>query len=387
MLALRRLRGFGGLRRLGQADLRACPGGRPRRSRRASSASSAGAISRRAATPVRSAPRTVTTSALSSRPFVHDLDLLGTRRLHPGAAPLLDPPANPHAPPGQRLRLETRGRKRALIALGDGDGEVLRPAPPEIHIDGAAALAHRQHLALDQREPAAALEDLRGVLGLVHDIIRFGPQAKLGGPRRLLVAEQLPRAGRVADPRRNPRVPRAARVPPATSAPPVLADENMGHEAAVAIGLARRRGASARCRAPARARIRRGIRIFGSSMPGEADDAAILERDRRPRVAARTVAVPMVTKRQSSCARAGVRNGDRRERERRTMKLPDSGHARPQRVTPRRSEPPQCGRTAARTTLHVAPAQLACDCETFSFRQRQPSEPARTGRACWRSHA
>src|SRR6185436_18350841 len=101
---------------------------------------------------------------------------------------------NPDAPPGERLRLETRGGKHALIALGDGDGEILRPAPPEIHIDGAAALAHRLDLALDQRKPAAALEDPRGVFGLVDDIIRFAPQAKLGGACRQLFAEQRPRA-------------------------------------------------------------------------------------------------------------------------------------------------------------------------------------------------
>src|ERR1044071_4935957 len=64
-----------------------------------------------------------------------------------------------HAPPVQGFRREPCGGKRALVALGDRDGEVLRPPPPEIHIDGAAALPHRQHLAFDQRELATIFED------------------------------------------------------------------------------------------------------------------------------------------------------------------------------------------------------------------------------------
>src|SRR2546429_6679939 len=36
----------------------------------------------------------------------------------------------------------------------------------------------RSNLALDQREPAPALEDLRRLLGLADDINRFGPDRK-----------------------------------------------------------------------------------------------------------------------------------------------------------------------------------------------------------------
>src|SRR4051812_19223973 len=130
---------------------------RPRSAQLASSnASSAGTISRRAAmSPLRKSPFTSPSNLISQ-----NLDLLGTRRLHPGAAPLLDPSANSHAPPIEGLRRQPRGGKHALIALGDRDGEVLRPAPPEIHVDRAAAFAYRQHLAFHQRKPAALFQHL-----------------------------------------------------------------------------------------------------------------------------------------------------------------------------------------------------------------------------------
>ncbi len=152
---------------------------------------------------------------------------------------------------------------------------------------------------------AAALEDRRGILGLVDDIIRFGPQAKLGGARRLLVAQQRPRAGRVADARRNPRLPRPHefRLQPALGA--VLADEHMRHEAAVAVGLERAEPLQHDLARRREARIRRETRIFGQFDPGEADHAAVVEREPAS-VAPRTLAPPMVTKRQPSCARTGV---------------------------------------------------------------------------------
>src|SRR5678816_3282846 len=134
---------------------------RPRSAQPTSNANSAGAISRRAGNPDTRIAR-LTTSALSvPSPLRNDLFpktgphprsgsrtcfsgslrhlyLLGTRRLHPGAAPLFDPSAYPHALACKRLRLETGGRESALVALGDGDREILRPAPPEIHVNGAS---------------------------------------------------------------------------------------------------------------------------------------------------------------------------------------------------------------------------------------------------------
>src|ERR1044072_6421891 len=80
-----------------------------------SNANSAGAISRRAGNPDARMGSKVTTSAS----VVYDLDLLGTRRLHPGPAPLFDPSAHAHAPAGQRLRLKSGGRESAFFALGD----------------------------------------------------------------------------------------------------------------------------------------------------------------------------------------------------------------------------------------------------------------------------
>src|SRR4051812_17311656 len=145
---------------------------RSRLEQQLSNSASAGAAKRRAAD---NRPDRIATITTSARSVVQNLYLFGTCRLHPGAAPLLDPPANSNSPAAQRLRYQTCGSKRALIALGDRDGEVFRPAPPEIDVNRAAALAHRDDLALDQGKPAAALQDPGGVLRLADDINRFGP--------------------------------------------------------------------------------------------------------------------------------------------------------------------------------------------------------------------
>src|SRR5579883_2421127 len=81
-----------------------------------------------------------------------DLDLLRLRRLDPRAAALLDPPSHQDAPSRERTHRETGRRKLTLVTFQNRNGEVLAPAPPEIHVDRAAALAHRHDLALDQRE-------------------------------------------------------------------------------------------------------------------------------------------------------------------------------------------------------------------------------------------
>src|SRR5436305_8055175 len=165
------------------------------------------------------------------------LDLLGTCRLHPGAAPFLDPPTNSNPPAAQRFRYQTGGNKRALVALGDGYGEVFRPAPPEIDVNRATAFAHRDNLALDQGKPAAALKDPGGVLRLADDINRFGPQAKLAGAGGVLLRQQEFGAGRIAHAGRHTG--QAARhevgLEPALSTR--IVHENMSLQAAIAIGF------------------------------------------------------------------------------------------------------------------------------------------------------
>src|SRR5262249_30848483 len=106
---------------------------------------------------------------------LHYLDLLGTRRLDPRAAALLDPPAHPNATPREPLRLEAGRRESALVALGNGDRKVVGPPPAEVHIDRGAALADRQHLAFDDRKPSSFARDGRRVFGPSHHIIRIGP--------------------------------------------------------------------------------------------------------------------------------------------------------------------------------------------------------------------
>src|SRR5882762_4268488 len=103
-----------------------------------------------------------------------DLDLLGRRRLDPWTAALLDPSPHHDAASRQLLRLQSGGRKYALMTLRNGDREILAPAAAEIHIDGAAALAHRHHLALDQREAPPFGRDLPRVIGRMGKIARIG---------------------------------------------------------------------------------------------------------------------------------------------------------------------------------------------------------------------
>src|SRR3954462_14371191 len=119
-----------------------------------SNAKSAGAISRRAADPGPDAcVERLTTPPIRLRSKY--LNLLGTGRLHPGSAPLIDPSANAQPAHFQCLGRQPGCGKHPLVALGDRDCEVLRPPASEIHIDRGAAFAHRQNPALDERELAA----------------------------------------------------------------------------------------------------------------------------------------------------------------------------------------------------------------------------------------
>src|SRR5579859_1900999 len=82
-------------------------------------------------------------SARRSR-LLHNLDLARMDQLDPRAAPFLDRAPDPNPPACQLPERQTCGLECALVALQSRDGEVLRPAPPEIDIDKAAALADRQ---------------------------------------------------------------------------------------------------------------------------------------------------------------------------------------------------------------------------------------------------
>src|SRR5262245_12552651 len=83
-------------------------------------------------------------------PFRDDLDLLRTHGLDPWAAALLDPPPHHHAPARQPTRPQPGIDKLTLVPFQNRNGEVLAPAPAEIHVNRAAALAHRHDLAFDQ---------------------------------------------------------------------------------------------------------------------------------------------------------------------------------------------------------------------------------------------
>src|SRR5829696_4593214 len=154
---------------------------------------------------MRELPRHLSPKTKDSRTSValHELDLLGTCRFDPRASQCLDPPANPDAAPGKTLRLEPCRRERTLVAFGDGDGEILGPPPPEVDINGAAAFAHRQHVAFHDCEPSSLGCDGRRFLRAVQPIIWIGPQSKRGAARGTFVNDERGRAGAVAHARRE----------------------------------------------------------------------------------------------------------------------------------------------------------------------------------------
>src|SRR6185295_11534859 len=218
----------------------------------------------------------VTTSAPSVA--LQNLDLLRTARLHPGAAPLLDPSADTHHAAGQFLRLEAGRGKHALVALGDGDGEVLRPAPAEIDVNRPAALTYRKDLALDQSEPPAARQHLRRFPCLGDGIVWFGPEAKLCGARRILVCQKLFGAGGIAD--AGTRAGAAARdeigLQPAFGV--IVDNENVCRDAAVTVGF----GSGAKALEHDRPAARQGcadVRLRDIRDAGEPHGAAVLKRD------------------------------------------------------------------------------------------------------------
>ena len=92
--------------------------------------------------------------ALRINTSLDEFDLLGRLGVDDRAAALLDPSAHPDAAAFELFRLDARGGEGSPMAFKNGDGEVARPAPPEVHIYSGPALAHRQDLAFDQREMA-----------------------------------------------------------------------------------------------------------------------------------------------------------------------------------------------------------------------------------------
>src|SRR2546423_11884695 len=97
-------------------------------------------------------PRCSCTNAFTPAPnsiAIQNLDLLRMRGFDPRSAPLLDESADPNTAALQPGRLEPGGRKAALVALGNGDHELFRPAPAEIHENRVSAFPDRQHRALD----------------------------------------------------------------------------------------------------------------------------------------------------------------------------------------------------------------------------------------------
>src|SRR6266566_2697482 len=135
---------------------------------------------------------------------LQNLDLLRMRGFDPRPAPLLDDPPDTDLAALQPGRRDPRRRKAALVALGNRDREIFRPAPAEIDEDGGSAFPDRQHLALDDREAAALGRDRRGLVRPHDAINRLRPHAQLGIARLAFARQKLAGAGPVADPRRHP---------------------------------------------------------------------------------------------------------------------------------------------------------------------------------------
>src|SRR6266498_3021173 len=148
------------------------------------------------------------------------------RSFDPRPAPLLDDTPDADAPTLQSDRRYSRRRKAALIALGNGDHEILCPAPAEIDEDGASAFPNRQHLALDDRETAARGGDRRRLVRPHDAINRLRPHAKLGFARLAFACQQLHPGSAALD---------EIRLDPALGA--VFGNEEMNEQAPVAVLL------------------------------------------------------------------------------------------------------------------------------------------------------
>src|SRR6516162_3237096 len=72
-----------------------------------------------------------------------NLDLPGMHRLDPRPIALLDETAHPQAQIRQPMRIEPGKDEIALITFQDRHRQRFRPAPSEIHVDGACTLADR----------------------------------------------------------------------------------------------------------------------------------------------------------------------------------------------------------------------------------------------------
>jgi len=134
---------------------------------------------------------------------IGELYLLRSRRFHPRATAFFDKAADPDMSAGELLRFEACRRKITLISLQDRNGEILGPAPSKIHVDGGAALAHREHSAFHQRKAALLGQHIGGVIGVKQVIVRTGPKAKLGLSRQSFMTQKFHRTGAAADPGRH----------------------------------------------------------------------------------------------------------------------------------------------------------------------------------------
>ncbi len=141
--------------------------------------------------------------ALSSIPF-GDLDLLGPGGFDARPVALLHPSPHPHAPVLELLQVEAARGENALVALEHGDRERLRPAAPEIEVDGARTFAHRPNLAFRHREKAVLGHQISPVFRPDHGIIRRAPKAKLPFARGTFLPQKLRRAGAIAHIGRHP---------------------------------------------------------------------------------------------------------------------------------------------------------------------------------------
>ena len=134
------------------------------------------------------------------------------------------------------LRVAARPPENALMSFQDRDRERLRPAAAEIHIDRAPALADRQHLALDHRETTPLGQKLRPALGRLNDIIRIGPEAKLGVLGRHVRAPSVRQRRPGSRHGRRPRPGPGQSNPPAPTARFHPRHRRISRHAAIAIG-------------------------------------------------------------------------------------------------------------------------------------------------------
>src|SRR5262249_24585477 len=111
-----------------------------------------------------------------------DLDLLRPGSFDPRPVALIDPSADANDTILEALETYPSTGKDALMSFQNRDRQRLSPAPPEIQLDRAPALADGEDLTFNDCEPTPLGKELCPIPSRQYHIARIGPEAKLCAP-------------------------------------------------------------------------------------------------------------------------------------------------------------------------------------------------------------